>query len=85
MTKIFPCKGIFLLDRSEDAGTKYFRQTSFLLKKSSRNVRRHCLEPKYVCTRPGLHTASFWNITIQWTSHDDLTEKYFFFPLEKTR
>ena len=22
-----------------------------------------------------LHTASFWNITIQWTSHDDLTEK----------
>ena len=28
-----------------------------------------------------LHTASFWNITVQWTSHDDLTEKicrYFF-------
>ena len=23
------------------------------------------------------HTASFWYITIQWTSHDDLTEKYF--------
>ena len=22
-----------------------------------------------------MHTASFWNITIQWTSHDDLTEK----------
>ena len=21
------------------------------------------------------HTASFWNIIIQWTSHDDLTEK----------
>ena len=21
------------------------------------------------------HTASFWNITIQWTSHYDLTEK----------
>ena len=21
------------------------------------------------------HTESFWNITIQWTSHDDLTEK----------
>ena len=20
------------------------------------------------------HTKSFWNITIQWTSHDDLTE-----------
>ena len=25
----------------------------------------------------GEHTASFWDITIQWTSHDDLTEKYF--------
>ena len=22
-----------------------------------------------------LHTVAFWNITIQWTSHDDLTEK----------
>ena len=22
-----------------------------------------------------MQTASFWNITIQWTSHDDLTEK----------
>ena len=22
-----------------------------------------------------IHTASFWNINIQWTSHDDLTEK----------
>ena len=22
-----------------------------------------------------IHTASFWDITIQWTSHDDLTEK----------
>ena len=22
-----------------------------------------------------MHTASFWNIIIQWTSHDDLTEK----------
>ena len=22
-----------------------------------------------------VHTASFWNIIIQWTSHDDLTEK----------
>jgi hypothetical protein len=22
-----------------------------------------------------LHTASFWNIIIQWTSHNDLTEK----------
>jgi hypothetical protein len=22
-----------------------------------------------------LHTASYWNIIIQWTSHDDLTEK----------
>jgi hypothetical protein len=21
-----------------------------------------------------VHTASFWNITVQWTSHDDLTE-----------
>ena len=21
------------------------------------------------------HTTSFWNITIHWTSHDDLTEK----------
>jgi hypothetical protein len=27
-------------------------------------------------TQPSiLHTASFWNIIIQWTSHDDLTEK----------
>ena len=28
-----------------------------------------------------MHTASFWNITVQWTSHDDLTEnfcRYFF-------
>ena len=25
-----------------------------------------------------LHTASFWNIIIQWTSHDDLTEKLFY-------
>ena len=23
-----------------------------------------------------VHTASFWNIIIQWTSHDDLTEKW---------
>ena len=22
-----------------------------------------------------VHIASFWNLTIQWTSHDDLTEK----------
>ena len=22
-----------------------------------------------------VHTASFWNITIQWTSHNDLTEE----------
>ena len=25
--------------------------------------------------RSVFHTASFWNIIIQWTSHDDLTEK----------
>ena len=29
----------------------------------------------YVCAGSARHTASFWNITIQWTSHDDLTEK----------
>ena len=23
-----------------------------------------------------VHTASFWNITIQWNSHDELTEKF---------
>ena len=23
-----------------------------------------------------MHTKSFWNISFQWTSHDDLTEKY---------
>ena len=23
-----------------------------------------------------MHTKSFWNIIIHWTSHDDLTEKY---------
>ena len=36
-----------------------------------------------------LHTAPFWNIIIQWTSHDDLTEKSAFIsqysdPKEKT-
>ena len=25
------------------------------------------------------HTATFWNITIQWTSHYDLTEKSIYF------
>ena len=25
-------------------------------------------------TKSTKHTASFWNITIQWTSHDDLTD-----------
>ena len=28
-----------------------------------------------------VHTAAFWNITIQWTSHDDLTKKNQFFSL----
>ena len=28
---------------------------------------------QYITTAP-THTASFWNIIIQWTSHDDLTE-----------
>ena len=32
------------------------------------------------CLKTGtLHTASFWDIIIQWTSHDDLTEKSGFF------
>ena len=29
-------------------------------------------------SHPIWHTVSFWNIIIQWTSHDDLTEKNFF-------
>ena len=28
----------------------------------------------YCKPRDEVHTASFWNITIQWTSHDDFTE-----------
>ena len=28
---------------------------------------------------PRIHTASFWNITIQWTSHDDLKDFFFVF------
>ena len=33
-------------------------------------------EDSPLCTGPVLqHTASYWNITILWTSHDDLTEK----------
>ena len=31
--------------------------------------------PKMVPKKVPWHTRSFWNITIQWTSHDDLTEK----------
>ena len=30
------------------------------------------------------HTASFWNITIQWTSHDDLTEKILYLSILKS-
>ena len=30
-----------------------------------------------------MHTASFWNITIQWTSHDDLTEKNLYMSILK--
>ena len=33
------------------------------------------LEEKFVINLNPVHTASFWNIIIQWTSHDDLTEK----------
>ena len=29
------------------------------------------------------HTKSFWNITIQWTSHDDLTEKNLYMSILK--
>ena len=40
---------------------------------------RHDLVKKthyvYIMTVRPLHTASFWNIIIHWTSHDDLTEK----------
>ena len=32
-------------------------------------------DEKKILDEVTVHTASFWNIIIQWTSHDDLTEK----------
>ena len=45
-------------------------------------VRTHCIWKQRTWEKEHSHTASFWNITVQWTSHDDLTEKIcrHFFP-----